>query len=61
MDEDIENQILRINMEPKKLENHLKMKYDWDILAARGVWAFGPEDYSPNVLLNDTLPMETDQ
>jgi len=33
-------------------------KYEWDLLAARSVWAFGPDDQSPNVLLDDTLAGE---
>jgi len=36
----------------------LKEKYNWDILASRSVWAFGPDS---NVFLNDTLPYETDK
>ena len=36
-------------------------RYDWDLLAARSVWAFGPEDAGPNVLIDDTLPGEVDK
>ena len=36
-------------------------KYDWDILAARNVWSFGPERQGANVLLDDTLPNEVDK
>ena len=37
-------------------------KYGWDALAARSVWAFGPDMRAgPNVLLDDTLPGETDK
>ena len=56
MAEDIESETLKIDGNPKELESLLKTKFEWDILAARGVWAFGPENHSPNVLLNDTLP-----
>ena len=34
--------------------------YNWDVLAGRNVWAFGPDDNGPNALINDTLPFETD-
>lgn len=45
----------------KEIENRL-MSLGWDKLAARSVWALGPDPvYGPNVLLNDTLPAETDQ
>jgi 116 kDa U5 small nuclear ribonucleoprotein component len=60
MAEDIEHEKLKIGTDPKALENQLKTDYNWDILAARGVWAFGPDNSGPNVLLNDTLPQETD-
>ena len=34
----------------------------WDKLAVRGLWALGPDPiHGPNVLINDTLPSETDQ
>jgi len=36
-------------------------KYEWDLLAVRGLWAFGPERDGPNVLLDDTLAGETDK
>ena len=38
-----------------------QQKYDWDLLAARSVWAFGPDQQGPNVLLDDTLPSEVDK
>jgi len=34
-------------------------KYDWDVLQAHSIWAFGPENNGPNILLNETLPNET--
>ena len=39
----------------------LQTKYDWDVLAARSVWAFGPDVNGPNVLVDDTLPSEVDK
>ena len=32
-----------------------------DTLAARSVWAFGPDVNGPNVLVDDTLPSEVDK
>ena len=46
---------------PRKVGQFFQEKYEWDILAGRNVWAFGPDDYGPNVLINDTLPAETDK
>lgn len=36
-------------------------RYDWDKLAARSVWAFGPGADGPNVLLDDTLSTDVDK
>lgn len=35
--------------------------YDWDLLAARSIWAFGPDSTGPNILVDDTLPSEVDK
>lgn len=61
---DIEAGHLRLGggSERKELEATLQNKYGWDLLAARGVWAFGPDSISgPNMLLDDTLPYEVDK
>ena len=42
----------------KKLGEFLQTKYDWDLLAARSIWAFGPDNTGPNILVDDTLPSE---
>ncbi|KAJ8612534.1 hypothetical protein CTAYLR_003701 [Chrysophaeum taylorii] len=53
----------------KKLGQCFQSKYDWDLLAARSIWAFGPD---PNarassafgcscVLVDDALPSEVDK
>lgn len=41
--EDIENETVRINWNKKKLGEFFQTKYDWDLLAARSIWAFGPD------------------
>jgi U5 small nuclear ribonucleoprotein component len=38
--------------------SYVQQNYGWDIMAARNLWAFGPDNDGPNVLLNDTLPGE---
>ena len=45
----------------KKVSDFFGDKYSWDLLAARSVWAFGPDKQGPNVLLDDTLPAEVDK
>ena len=42
----------------KKIGEFFQTKYDWDLLAARSIWAFGPENTGPNILVDDTLPSE---
>jgi len=40
----------------RALERALRKQYGYDVLAARSVWAFGPDDVGgTNVLLDDTL------
>lgn len=50
-----------INWPTRKLGSYLVDTYEWDPLAARSVWAFGPAVDGPNVLLDDTLAGEVDK
>eukprot|EP01134_Creolimax_fragrantissima_P006103 CFRG6103T1 len=59
--EDIENETVKIGMGKKQIGDFFQKKYDWDLLAARSVWAFGPDTCGPNVLVDDTLPSEVDK
>jgi U5 small nuclear ribonucleoprotein component len=59
--EDIENRKVSLDWDKKRLRNWFQRNYDWDILAARNIWAFGPDANGPNILVNDTLPSEVDQ
>ena len=59
--EDIEDGKVKIDMPRKKLGSFFQTEYDWDLLAARSIWAFGPEKNGPNILLDDTLPSEVDK
>ena len=59
--EDIESGVLDIKMPPKQLGKVLQDKYGWDLLASRSVWAFGPDERGPNILVDDTLPSEVDK
>ena len=45
----------------KRLGEFFQTKYDWDLLAARSIWAFGPDRNGPNILVDDTLPSEVDK
>ncbi|KAG6770223.1 hypothetical protein POTOM_025898 [Populus tomentosa] len=59
--EDIEDGVVSIDWNRKALGDFFKTKYDWDLLAARSIWAFGPDKQGPNILLDDTLPTEVDK
>lgn len=58
---DVETGRVSLNMPPKEFRHFLQSNYEWDALAARSVWAFGPDVNGPNVLLDDTIPGEVDK
>ncbi len=59
--EDIEAGKVQISWDKKRLGEFFQTKYDWDLLAARSIWAFGPDIAGPNILVDDTLPSEVDK
>eukprot|EP01101_Sappina_pedata_P011403 TRINITY_DN7677_c0_g1_i1.p1 TRINITY_DN7677_c0_g1~~TRINITY_DN7677_c0_g1_i1.p1 ORF type:complete len:978 (+),score=435.62 TRINITY_DN7677_c0_g1_i1:64-2997(+) len=59
--EDIEHGRVQIGWEKKDIASFFQTKYDWDVLAARSVWAFGPDSAGPNVLVDDSLPSEVNK
>ncbi|EMD42320.1 hypothetical protein CERSUDRAFT_102668 [Gelatoporia subvermispora B] len=59
--EDIETGRVTMRMTPKERGKFFEEKYQWDLLASRSIWAFGPDDSGPNILLDDTLPSQVDK
>jgi 116 kDa U5 small nuclear ribonucleoprotein component len=59
--EDIENDVISMSWNKKKIGEFFQTKYDWDLLAARSIWAFGPDINGPNILVDDTLPSEVNK
>ena len=59
--EDIERNAVNLSWNKTKVAKFFQENYDWDLLAARNIWSFGPDISGPNVLLNDTLPTEVDR
>lgn len=59
--EDIETGRVNMRMTPKERGTFFQEKYQWDLLASRSIWAFGPDDNGPNILLDDTLPSQVDK
>jgi hypothetical protein len=60
LSEDIEKGKVTMKMTNKERGQFFENNYQWDLLASRNIWAFGPEDQGPNILVNDTLPSEVD-
>ncbi|RAH70974.1 116 kDa U5 small nuclear ribonucleoprotein component [Aspergillus aculeatinus CBS 121060] len=59
--EDIESGRVSIKDPIRKVARFFEDKYEWDKLAARSIWAFGPDEMGPNVLQDDTLPSQVDK
>merc|ERR1711935_1138270 len=59
--EDIEKEKVKSDWENRRVADFFQKHYDWDLLAARSIWAFGPESNGPNILVDDTLPSEVDK
>lgn len=55
---DMENGRVKIRDPVRKTAKFFEEHYGWDLLAARSIWAFGPDEMGPNILQDDTLPTE---
>ncbi|KAF3919503.1 hypothetical protein ABW20_dc0100864 [Dactylellina cionopaga] len=58
---DIETGKVSIKWPIRKVGKFFEESHGWDVLASRSIWAFGPEETSPNILQDDTLPSEVDK
>lgn len=59
--DDIESGAVSLDWPRKRVADFFQTKYQWDVLAARSIWAFGPDQRCPNLLMDDTLPGEVDK
>jgi len=59
--EDIESGAVSMGWDKARLKDFFMKRYDWDLLAARSVWGFAPDERGANVMLDDTLPSEVDK
>ncbi len=60
--EDIETNAINLHLPKQRVAEFFQTKYDWDLLAARSIWSFGPDpNNGPNILVDDTLPGEVDK
>ncbi|KOS21496.1 Pre-mRNA-splicing factor cwf10 [Escovopsis weberi] len=58
---DIETGAVRIRDPIRKTAKFFEEHHGWDKLAARSIWAFGPDEMGPNILQDDTIPTEVDK
>ncbi|KAM5355193.1 hypothetical protein ACJ41O_001839 [Fusarium nematophilum] len=58
---DIESGAVQIRDPIRKIAKFFEENHGWDKLAARSIWAFGPDETGPNILQDDTLPTEVDK
>ncbi|KAK5992486.1 Elongation factor Tu GTP-binding domain-containing protein 2 [Cladobotryum mycophilum] len=58
---DIETGAVKIRDPIRKTAKFFEEHHGWDKLAARSIWAFGPDEMGPNILQDDTLPTEVDK
>eukprot|EP01094_Clydonella_sp_ATCC50884_P003846 TRINITY_DN12958_c0_g1_i1.p1 TRINITY_DN12958_c0_g1~~TRINITY_DN12958_c0_g1_i1.p1 ORF type:complete len:1016 (+),score=327.51 TRINITY_DN12958_c0_g1_i1:110-3049(+) len=59
--EDIESEMVQLSQGKPTVAKFFKERYEWDLLAARSIWAFGPEHNGGNVLVDDTIPTEVNR
>lgn len=59
--EDIESGKVSIKDSGRKIGQFFEENYDWDKLASRSIWAFGPDEMGPNILQDDTIPSQVDK
>ncbi|KAM0799145.1 U5 small nuclear ribonucleoprotein component [Usnea florida] len=59
--EDIESGKVNIKDPIRKVGQFFEDNYEWDKLASRSIWAFGPDEMGPNILQDDTLPSQVDK
>lgn len=60
LDIDLEEGRISLDADQRDIDKFFRRRYNWDDLACRSIWAFGPETNSTNILFNDTLPYEVD-
>ncbi|KAI2616086.1 P-loop containing nucleoside triphosphate hydrolase protein [Hypoxylon sp. NC1633] len=56
--EDIESGRVKMQDGARKVGKFFQDKHGWDLLAARSIWAFGPDEKGPNILQDDTLEVD---
>ena len=58
---DIEAGYINMNKSNKEIEDYFTKKYKWDSLTSKSIWGFGPDKVGTNMLIDYSLPSETDK
>ena len=61
LDVDIELEHVDLKWEKDSVGRFFTEQYRWDVLGAQSVWSFGPDQFGPNLFMDDSLPGETDK
>lgn len=59
--DDIQEGLFDMNKTTKEIQTILMERYNWDPLTARSVWAFAPDNVGTNMLIDYSLPTETNK
>ncbi|KAJ6145217.1 U5 small nuclear ribonucleoprotein component [Penicillium chermesinum] len=59
--EDIESGRVNINDPIRKVARYFEEHYEWDKLAARSIWAFGPDELGPNFCRTILSPSQVEK
>ena len=58
---DIEAGLVNMKFDDKYVSKYMQDNFSWDILTSRSIWAFGPDKVGTNLLIDYSLPSETDK
>jgi U5 small nuclear ribonucleoprotein component len=58
---EIEAGYINMNKSQMDIEKFLTEKYKWDLFTCRSIWSFAPDMVGTNILIDYTLPYETDK
>ena len=59
--QDIDADFVNMTKTPNEIEKFFTNKYKWDSLTAKSIWAFAPDRVGTNLLIDYTIPSETDK
>lgn len=61
LSQDIDAEFVNMTKSPNEIESFFTRRYKWDSLTAKSIWAFAPDKVGTNLLIDYTIPSETDK